>query len=354
MQYLQGHILSLLGRVSALGVASIAFYRAFFIYEDEDGIWQNRLDGIWVSIHDRSKTTDHFATALINKIGQLMTRTFDVMFGNKSFSLQMFVVSLNASLGGGILSYLLWLLCIRPKPAWSHHPIGIFAPIILSGLFCLALASLCIRYPKTLVFLVATLPLDIMILYFAFFVIEAVRIHQPGSMLLEPGVQYGLFTLLVLLAVASDFVALIFLRRLLVSVQYAVRLREIVKRLMKSIAALIGALALPLMLVELVEIVLRMMSLNQGVLALPFRPLAIMLIFMDVITVAYCLLPIFTLIFVLLNRLLLPILSRMIYPLSRFQVLRNRAALISFGSLALLIGLGLEQFGIKAILTLLK
>src|SRR5438552_2091583 len=124
MQYLQGNILSLLGRVSAGVIAFISFYLALFLYEDQDGHWQNRLDGLWVSIHDRAKATDHFATALINKTSEILARLCDIIFGTKNLSLRMFVVSLNMSLGTGILCQVVWGFCTHPN-SWNRAPIRV-------------------------------------------------------------------------------------------------------------------------------------------------------------------------------------------------------------------------------------
>jgi len=39
-----------------------------FLFEDEQGVWQNRVDNLWIAVYGRAKLTDSVATALLNKI----------------------------------------------------------------------------------------------------------------------------------------------------------------------------------------------------------------------------------------------------------------------------------------------
>ena len=38
------------------------------MFEDEQGVWQNRVDNLWIAVYGRAKLTDSVATALLNKI----------------------------------------------------------------------------------------------------------------------------------------------------------------------------------------------------------------------------------------------------------------------------------------------
>ena len=44
------------------------FYFALVLVEDEQGVWQNRVDDLWIAVYARAKLTDSIATALLNKI----------------------------------------------------------------------------------------------------------------------------------------------------------------------------------------------------------------------------------------------------------------------------------------------
>jgi len=43
-------------RILAASVGSLALYIRLFMYEDEEGKWQNRIDNLWIDIHDRERT----------------------------------------------------------------------------------------------------------------------------------------------------------------------------------------------------------------------------------------------------------------------------------------------------------
>ena len=51
------HALIIVSRVVAGLVGALAFYLAFFLYEDEDGVWQNRVDNLWRSVYRRAQGT---------------------------------------------------------------------------------------------------------------------------------------------------------------------------------------------------------------------------------------------------------------------------------------------------------
>jgi hypothetical protein len=51
------HALILVSRVVAGIVGGVAFYFALFLYEDEEGLWQNRIEKLWASVYDRAKIT---------------------------------------------------------------------------------------------------------------------------------------------------------------------------------------------------------------------------------------------------------------------------------------------------------
>src|SRR5258708_14664775 len=91
-------------RVLAAIIGSLAFYVRLFMYEDEEGKWQNRIDKLWVAIDDRAKLTGSKTSALFNKVAAVVTRAFDGIFGRKLLSFQFIGVSSCYSLAG------LWLL----------------------------------------------------------------------------------------------------------------------------------------------------------------------------------------------------------------------------------------------------
>jgi hypothetical protein len=89
---------SIIARGVAFAVACFSFYLAFFLYEDEKGLMQNRLESLWISIYERAKATDSLSTALFNKIGATLRWTFSTVFGASLFSIEAFLASTNLSL----------------------------------------------------------------------------------------------------------------------------------------------------------------------------------------------------------------------------------------------------------------
>src|SRR5664280_1339737 len=70
---------------------------AFFMYEDEQGRWQNRLNEFWVRVDDRAKITGRTSTALWNKISELVVSFLNKTFGARLFSARSVIASVNLS-----------------------------------------------------------------------------------------------------------------------------------------------------------------------------------------------------------------------------------------------------------------
>jgi hypothetical protein len=64
-------------RAVAAFVGAIAFYAAFFMYEDEEGRWQNKLEELWIAIDDRARTVMSRSAALVAKVAEIVTSAFD-------------------------------------------------------------------------------------------------------------------------------------------------------------------------------------------------------------------------------------------------------------------------------------
>ncbi len=64
------YALFVVSRITAGLLAALAFYFAFFLHEDEEGVWQNRIENLWMAVYDRAKVTDSTTTALFNKVSE--------------------------------------------------------------------------------------------------------------------------------------------------------------------------------------------------------------------------------------------------------------------------------------------
>ena len=89
------HALIVGSRVLAGIVGAIAFYMAFFLYEDHDGIWQDRINGYWLRVYERAKITDSTTTAVFNKIGDILYRVFSRLFGKRLLSFHAVALSID-------------------------------------------------------------------------------------------------------------------------------------------------------------------------------------------------------------------------------------------------------------------
>lgn len=76
----------------------LAFYMAFFLYEDEQGRWQNRLDAFWISIHDRALVVGSTTTALWNRVSESILELTNKLFGGKLLSYRPVIASINISI----------------------------------------------------------------------------------------------------------------------------------------------------------------------------------------------------------------------------------------------------------------
>ena len=99
------HWLHLLLRVLA-GLAGVLFvYAAVFLYEDEQGKLQNRLEQWWIEINEREKTATSRYAVFMQEVARVATSLFDKLLGVKLFSWHAFKVSAAYS----IASYLLFM-----------------------------------------------------------------------------------------------------------------------------------------------------------------------------------------------------------------------------------------------------
>src|SRR5580658_3564218 len=77
-------------RLLAVCVGALAYYAAFFMYEDEEGEWQNRIEKLWVAINDKEKLAGgNQASAFFNKVAYVTTRGFNKVLGRRLFSFQL-------------------------------------------------------------------------------------------------------------------------------------------------------------------------------------------------------------------------------------------------------------------------
>ena len=136
-------------RVIAAVAGALSLYAALFLYEDDQGRIENRLEEWWVRLDDQRNAAVSRHTAFMREVARLAGRGFDRLFGHRLFSLQAFGASsaLSMSTFWAMLGGFNWLisaafvalcLCCTMIPAVSRRTIatlGVFVPLILTLAF---------------------------------------------------------------------------------------------------------------------------------------------------------------------------------------------------------------------------
>jgi len=307
---------AIVSRITALVAACIGFYAAVFLYEDQEGEWQNRLDAFWVSINDRAKITERTSTALFNRIAEVLRSAFDRIFGHKLFSFQSFRISLLLSVSIGFAVVLVILGSIE-------RPIGIVMLLTIIILITLvAYDAVTHRW----------LSIPSWVLLFSLVTSSLGGVFLFPRILILVFIEAGVAIVVVLSFLSDVFVI------------------AAVRALFNSIATTLSLVAIMLKMAGLI-------GLAFGVLSFPFIFFAIipplnLAVLLNVATALYCVIPLIMLAIVLLHKLLWPILNRLIYPLCRYKAISNKKAIVTISSLCALYAFGIEHIGLKEVLKL--
>jgi hypothetical protein len=326
------HALSLGSRILAGIVAAIAFYFAFCLYENEEGIWQNRMEGLWAGVDDRAKTIDSSSVALFNKVGEITSAAFTRLFGRKLFSYRSLLTSLNLSLASGLIGM---ALIGTINVVFLHIP-PYFTATDLEGsatvgvLFCgLALAPHYI--PKWWTFAISSLPFLGLLVVAGLALFAPTKLHNPPN-LSDCSV--------LALSLASDFFAVAVMRRLFSTNSDAVSTWKIA-------STLFALFALSFVLLFLLPFVLYKLRFGP-----PGSDPDVGLAYANFATALMCFTPGAMLTGLLVHRLIWPLLSRLLYPVASRKVITNRKALVSIASACVFYAANIPQDGIKGLLKL--
>jgi len=104
----------LAARIAAAGFGFFLLYLAFFLYEDEEGRYQNRLEDLWKQINRLSEKALTRNAALVKQTVGLVNVGFDSLFGAKLFSLRSVAVTFAYSVGSFALMLHLYFSYIDP------------------------------------------------------------------------------------------------------------------------------------------------------------------------------------------------------------------------------------------------
>jgi hypothetical protein len=358
---------ALVARVLAFAVGVLAFYLAFFLYEDEDGVWQSRIDNFWVAVDERARVVDSVTTALFNKIGQTLKGVFDGAFGKKLLSIRAFAISANLSLAAGYLSmdaeefviparlrhFSYPLINGHPSP-WSEMESGFYVEptsAILGALVFLSLAYLAYKFNRKSAIFISLLPVTTLLLAMvaslASDIIFSISGNKRGGIWIYRR-YFEVQPMVLLVSFLSDYLAIILLRKLFASISHTIS----TLRILATVTALCVFAGAIWVVPTLLGIWLSRHF--PQILTESFQWSFLELLPLNSMTAILCLLPALVLVVVLLHKLLWPTLSRLIYPLCRFAIVTNRKVLVTVGTICFTVGLNLEHVGWRFLLDQIK
>ena len=306
-----------------IGLAGVAaLYSAYFLYEDEAGRFQNRIEEFWVSIDERRRKGE--SLALPNKVASLTNNMLNRILGTRLFSFRMVAITVCYSLAGlqfwelmlmasGISQVTLngYQLEQSPLMYWMilKWDVAVFLTLVAAG----TIAS---RYPNkwttglALVIIPGTLYLNVVPLFF--------------SSNVAPSILF-------LLSVVSDvlFVA---------AVRWTLRWlkgQPNVRSFLFGVALQLGIILLLVFLPWHMGHTGASGSITQETdnsISLGFRISREFELFgLNTCTGIFSISFLAVLVFMLLHKLIWPFASRLLYPIARFQIIRNRKIMAAIG-----------------------
>jgi hypothetical protein len=308
-------------RCLAFVMGLVAYYVAFFMYEDAEGKLQNRIEQLWIAVNDRKRITGSTASALFNKIASVVTRTFDRVFGHKLLSLQLIGVSVCYALAGLFLFISLFFLWIQiqlgkttttlPPEVTQSLPLVIKVTAII-GLTMLVLGILPALKRSFITVFLSLVPV-------AFLVSGIIKVALRH----EVSEQYVVLMLGLFFSFLSD-------------VAFVVLVRVTIRRLTKEnhtlafLLALFAQIAVIALLVVFPFVIVSPLleKFGQGIIVNSL----VALTFFNMFTCIAASLFLLTLLFVLLHRAVWPILDKVVYPIAARRVVRDHKLMAGIGT----------------------
>jgi hypothetical protein len=310
------HAFMLALRTVVGAVALIAFYVASFLYEDEERQWQNRLEEVWMSIHDRARVTESTSAALLSRVGQITTKSLNWFFGSDLISFRSIAMSIIASVNVPLIIAIVYALVTAPR---ADHDDKFVNVLILPAVSLVIFAAPIVFRRIWIAALCALLSLTMVVaLSFPFAWGGGINDILGGD------------SLGIVVSVLSDILGVVVIRWLFSRVATTLALNKIIYSVILCIVLVIIIEAVPI-LIERKLPYIQALGLSSLELRYILATALNVTMFMNLWTAIYCLFPVPILIILLLHKGLWPTLSRAIYPLTRYTIFTNRKLLISIG-----------------------
>lgn len=335
-------------------VGATAFYFSVFLYENERGNLQNRLENLWVAIDDRAKAIDSTSTALFNKIGDIVVRWTNWLFGDRFFSLRAFCTSTNLSLSGVIFGFfapLFIVMFIQNRSDYGNQPVVYFTQVMIVIVFVtlvlLFLAILPAISKRRAALFFASLPLIYSVVVS---VVRSLFTHK------FPPLYKGLPSYAV--PAMLEYILIVITRRLFARISDAPKLPTLLGAMSIFVLFSFSVSVLPLVIMKTIyHVPLAALKSAETVFdQLPKLTHTQLFVFAfalsNLTTSVMGLLPFALLAIIMLHKLIWPTLRRLLLPVADNKLLYNKKALNGIGALAFTYALNLEQVGVKAFLKL--
>jgi hypothetical protein len=308
-------------RLLLVAIGCWAYYAAFFMYEDEEGKWQDRIEKLWVAIDDRKNSTGRRTSLLFNKIAIAVTRGFNRVFGRRLLSIQSVGVSTCYSFAGMfLLVTLLLMIVVQPSNLTSPLSEDVSKSLsyvqhlcLIVGLVFLLLGALPSLLPSRWFAILSFLPF----LFLMSAAIYLIRNHRASQRSIA-------FFAALLLSLLSDIFLLILVRFTLRWVSATISTFRIATAVLIQVSVIVILVIAPFEIATASMVDLR----QPGWI---FQMLA-MMADLNAFTGLASSLFLLALFFVLLHKVFWPVLSKLFYPLARHKMIRNRRIMASVGT----------------------
>lgn len=295
--------------------------------EDEEGRWQNRLEQWREAIGRRKETALSAFTAFMGGVAKLASRAFDLLFGKKLLSIRGVGVSICYSLASVVL-------CIEVATIINPHKFG---PMLLQNwawfLFFAVLGSIpsIIGAEKETLWLWG-------LAIFGIIVIPVLKVADIAQQKFGMARTVGTLLFLVLLfglSFGCDILYIALTRWMLRKVSQQIRLPKMVGILLLNVVLAL-VLATGPFLLGLIEIV-GAVKLHAPTAVGAFGIGLMFGTVLNSVDIVACSVFLLLLAFMLLHRLLWPVLERPIYACARFGIFKQKKLLWTVGIALLLV-----------------
>jgi hypothetical protein len=287
-------------------------YIAFFLHEDEEGELQNRLETLWIRLDDLQGRALSKHTVFLKELLKLLNRGFDSLLGPKLFSLRSAIVTLCYSLAS--LSIFIAFLSAAPFPIFGPPAFDTRTFLKLSSFFVFLVAM-----GTSSIAIMRTLPLRIWAGCSLMILVELfLWARRPMGW---DGSDQILVAVAVIGGIACDLSFIVINRAM---IRFAARFQ--------TTTQIIAMLACNLVIAFIYLAPLWLYPLPSG---LSPRDIANAIASTNLITALLAFSVVALMLVALVHRIFWPLLSRPIYAISRHQLVRKPALLLSVSVLLL-------------------